>query len=727
MSMLRSALYAIVLLPLAPCVFAVEALLYDDFQKGLAEGWQAFGSGTIAVTEYQGNASLRLTKDAMVAKQVATLDTKRLRIGASFAASGLETGKACIAEASFDDGENWYEVFRLIDGQDDSVSLHSGAESWDLPSETTRVWFRARVQGDDMDDTCWLDNVYVMASPRVRKDAGIPDERVLSRAFLLGNSELVQPVFMHEYRAPAKAAEARTGFSGSLRLVGTDRGGKFRAVHDDWDRVTEIGKPITHLPEFDFEFVSRAGDLLPLQRGVQRREHPYWEIILQPGRVWSEVGDGRWARASLPFSLQERSANCTHNGVLTFLYDGESVSRVAYQITSETCGYFKADLWGVLAAEYGPANLTEKAAAQVTRFDAHRNSRLPVRPLSQLADDYPGIEPLSFGVDDGINPGDMTTHGMVVDGVHYRGDCNTRYGSYPYCESLPMPSYSTAKSILAGIATMRIEKLYPGTVNRAIASVVDECNTKKWRDVTIGNALDMATGNYRSKKPQEDEDSIPHWRFLFWDKHQPKIGFACDYFKRKSQPGTQFVYHTSDTYLLGSALQTTVTERRGQGVDLYRSVLLEPIWNALNLSPLLDETKRTYDATEQMFSGYGLTIEADDILRIAIWLSENNGELNGEPILERRMLDAALQRSEGDRGLATGVANLNYNNGFWAFDAGPSLGCEAPAWIPFMSGVSGITVAMFPNGVIYYYFSDSYVFRWQSAREAAHTIRELCQ
>ena len=44
-----------------------------------------------------------------------------------------------------------------------------------------------------------------------------------------------------------------------------------------------------------------------------------------------------------------------------------------------------------------------------------------------------------------------------------------------------------------------------------------------------------------------------------------------------------------------------------------------------------------------------------------------------------------------------------------------------------MSGVSGISVAMFPNGVVYYYFSDSYVFRWQSARVAAHTMESLCQ
>jgi hypothetical protein len=100
--------------------------------------------------------------------------------------------------------------------------------------------------------------------------------------------------------------------------------------------------------------------------------------------------------------------------------------------------------------------------------------------------------------------------------------------------------------------------------------------------------------------------------------------------------------------------------------------------------------------------------------------------LGGRPALETAMLDDALQRRGKVTGLRAGSDELYYNNGFWAYDAGPSLGCAESVWVPFMSGVSGITVAMFPNGVIYYYFSDSYVFRWQSGREAAHLVRPLC-
>src|SRR3546814_12265440 len=82
-----------------------------------------------------------------------------------------------------------------------------------------------------------------------------------------------------------------------------------------------------------------------------------------PGRVWDEAGDNGYSRVALPFALQPKNANCMHNGVLTFLFkDDGSVSKVAYQIASEPCLYFTADLWGMLAAGYTPAPLPDAAA-----------------------------------------------------------------------------------------------------------------------------------------------------------------------------------------------------------------------------------------------------------------------------------------------------------------------------------------------------------------------------
>ena len=529
---------------------------------------------------------------------------------------------------------------------------------------------------------------------------------------------------MAAFTPPSPATAPGQVFSGTLRLRGVELANGFRAVHDPWDRSGEIGEPLRHLPAFEFEFVQRGSDVIPLLTGVQRSTHPYWEILLLPGTAWQSADDDGWTRVSLPFALQERAANCTHNGVMSWLFRGDAVSRVAYQVVSETCGYFKADLWGVVDAEFVPGDLADKAAAVIARVDAHRASRLPIRSLERLAEDYPAIDAAKLGVADGIPAEDISALGLVVDGIHYRSDCPTRQGPHPFCSSLALTSYSTAKSVFAAVATMRLERLYPGVSGRSIASLVNDCDQPKWRDVTIENALDMATGNFESAGFEVDEDSAPHEAFVFADRHADKIEFACNHFPRKADPGTTFVYHTSDTYLVGAALQRFLDQHGGG--DIYDSVLLEPIWHALNLSPQLDVVKRTYDDAAQPFTGYGLTYEADDIVRIANWLAYDGGMLDGEPALDTAMLAASLQRLPAVSGLRAGSDDLYYNNGFWAYNAGPSLECTEPVWVPFMSGVSGITIAMFPNGVIYYYFSDSYVFRWQTGREAAHAVRPLC-
>lgn len=552
------------------------------------------------------------------------------------------------------------------------------------------------------------------------------DQRALTSDFLFGNSKSAGPVRMHEFALPLAATPPEHRFSGTLRLRTAQASTGFKVHHDPFGLAGNPGSPVHELPPFDFEFFQRGADIIPLQQGVIRREHPHWEIILQPGLAWHDDRDDGWTRASIPFALQERSANCTHNGVMTWLFNvSGAISRLAYQISSETCAYFKFDMWGVVKASYTPSHLATLAAPHIERLDEHRASKLQVSPLLQLTRNYPQLAELNLGTGDGIPAEDITVLGMVVDGIHYQSDCRTRHGPYPYCSSLALPSYSTAKSIFAAVATMRIEKLLPGASQKLIASLVAECDNKKWQGVSIEHALDMATGNYRSTRFNEDEDSAQNVRFLDSDNHDDKVRYACHRFKRRATPGSQFVYHTSDTYLVGLGLSTLLS-RKQQDADLYRIVLVEPVWDELKLSALLDDTKRTYDNASVAFTGYGLTYESDDIVRVASWLNNENGQLGGVAALDRAMLDAALQRNPVDRGLNAGSADLKYNNGFWAYDAAQVIGCSHPVWVPFMSGYGGITVAMFPNGIVYYYFSDSYVFKWSSAIIAANRIAGMC-
>ena len=725
------------LLPLLAA--ATETLFSEDFQDGDADGWQAGGDGDMGLTSYQGNLALRMTKQALAATGVAVPGPGRISVGASFAADDLEGSDACLLETTFDGGKTWIEVLRVSDGQDDSVTLYTNAMTREIDASVVSVFVRARVDGNAANDSCWLDNVFIAWAASAAAVQPLA-QRVLTREFLLGDAVLVQPVSMLEFAPVRSAGDSAQQFNGRLALTDNPTSGGFHIIRDTFNRVKSVGPAVKRLPPFTFSFTQHQRSLIPLQRGVIPTEHPYWEILVQPGAVWKEEGDGDWSRAAVPFALQERAANCTHNGVMMWLFNAKGdVSRAVYQISSETCAYFKFDSWGVLPVLNKTPNLPPGANEQVgaiatavsvdaavARFEAQQAARLPVEPLANLDTAFPDIDSGGLALGDGINPADLTVYGLVVDGKHYRGGCDTRRGPYPFCDALALPSYSTAKSIYAGIGLMRLEHETPGASKQTIADLIPACDAKRWRDVRIEDALDMATGNYDSADYSVDEDADAQLSFIFSDTHADKIDFACNHYPRKSRPQTRFVYHTSDTYLVGTALSNVLATAKPAAGDAYTTLLVEPVWHKLDLSPLLDSTKRTYDQRAQPFAGYGLTLEVDDIVRLAIWLGSSNGRIGDEQLIDNNMLTAALQRAPDDRGLPAGGANFLYNNGFWAFDVAQTLGCEKPVWVPFLSGFGGITVAIFPNGVVYYYFSDGYTHRWRSGVKASHRIQNLC-
>ena len=729
MKLPTSIVLTLVLVAASISATASQSIFSDDFQDGNAQGWQASGDGDISLTTYGDNVSLRMTKKALAATGVTVPGPGRISIGASFAADDLEAKDACLMEATLNGGKSWLEVLRIGDGQDDSVTLHTNAVTHAVDATITSVFIRARVAGNANNDTCWLDNVFIAWSPvnndRTKKLA----QRTLTAAFLNGDKPLSEPVSLLEFTPPSSAIEPPHQFEENLTVDVNTMADGFYAVRDSLNRVEQQGHIIKALPAFSLTFTQQGRHLIPLNRAVIRNEHPYWELLFQPGTVWQEDNDRGWSRASVPFALQERAANCTHNGVLTWLFNHDgATSRLAYQISSETCAYFKFDMWGTIAAKRVKAQSTSTdIAAAIARFETHRNARLPVQPLTQLKHTYRDIDVDNLAIGDGVSPSDLSVFGLVVDGVHYRSDCNTRHGPYPFCDTMALPSYSTAKSIYAGISLMQLEQQIPDVSQRSIAASIPSCEKKSWQKVTIEDALDMATGHYASAIFPVDEDSDAQMSFIFDDKHASKVDFACTHYPRKSSPQKKFVYHTSDTYLVGTALSNILSKQRPEINDAYSALLVNPIWQRLSLSPLLDHSKRTYDQRAQPFAGYGLTFEADDIVRLADWLHNGEGRLDDEQVLDSRMLNASLQRDDNDRGLAAGGKHFRYNNGFWALDVASILECPKPVWVPFMSGFGGITVALLPNNTIYYYFSDNYTHRWRTGIRASHRIRNLCE
>lgn len=498
-------------------------------------------------------------------------------------------------------------------------------------------------------------------------------------------------------------------FEGRLQLSGQPQTRTLLADTDFLAFTEADYRQARTLPQdFDYAFVQDKDTLIPVRRGPIPGNHAWWEFILEPGKVWDEPGDQGYTRAAIPFSLAQKNQNCTSNGVLMLLFNAQgALAHAAFQVSSETCRYLHMDMWGFLQARYVPGAVADKAAI-VAAYRAELASRVPTRPLSALKADYPDLDLARLAIGD---PAARTRYGLYVNGIHYASPCPTRHGDYPYCEVLDVPSYSTAKTMVAGIAAMRMQERWPGMMQQQVGAYAPTaaCAATRWRDVSFMNLLDMASGNYGSADYMADEDSPKVAALLRPLTNAGKLRAACSSWPRRASPGSRWVYHTSDTYLLGVVLNRFLRSQKGQADrDVFSSILLPDVFEPLQLSPTVRVSRRTLDADAQAFFGYGLFVHADDFIKLARFLDADRGRIHDRQILDPAMLDAAMQRDPGQRGLpvASLETTFRYQHSVWARNVQTLLNCKKPVWVPFMSGYGGITVAMFPNGVVWYNVAD---------------------
>lgn len=494
-----------------------------------------------------------------------------------------------------------------------------------------------------------------------------------------------------------------------------------RVLRDDYKLTDQAERRIDSLPPFRFAYVELDGQFIPASRGTIETDHPHWDFILEPGTLTSTSGG---FDLSLPVTLQERDANCMHNGVVSLRFSSLSnTGEGQFTVSSETCLYLKADMTVALTATLQPASDLPVETLRRAHLD-YQKHRLPVASFEQFKQHFPGVSAEAFGAAGSLAPEDLTLWGLLIDGVHYRGGCQTRAGEYPHCDALSLPSYSLAKSLAAGLGVMALEKAYPGSSQRYIADLVPECDASgNWADVTLLQSLNMVTGNYGEQSSHTDEASaVMETGFFIVSTHADKIAFSCNAWPRRAQPGTTWVYHTSDTYIAGTAINAALREATGDpGADYYRDLLV-PQWRELNLAPAVDVPRRTRDTERQAYSGYGMTLNSDDVVRIGQALNE--GAMPAR--IHQGLLDQALQRDVTNRGFDGADGSYYYQHGFWGFDVTELLGCQEQTVIPFMSGYGGINVVLMPNDSVYYYFSDGGRFHFRSAVLASHQIRPLC-
>ncbi|MGH3705751.1 MAG: hypothetical protein ACRDT9_14045, partial [Agromyces sp.] len=544
---------------------------------------------------------------------------------------------------------------------------------------------------------------------------GAVTRTVLTAAQLASSSAPGATVTNDAFAMPAAAAPPAHTFEGTLTLNGVATSGGFTALKDPYGYASTAA--LKHLPPFSVQLVQNGSHLVPAVRGLQYTGSPYWNLAMGAGRAWKENGDGGQSRASLPFALIERNANCVHNGVLSFLFTSTAVSNVRYQVTSETCEYFQFDLWGQAAASYAPAAVSGAEGIR-NAYATEVAERLPTKPISALATDYPGsgVDLSAFG--GGITASALSTYGFLYGGVNYVGNCPTRQGAYPFCGQLLLPSYSTAKSAFGGMALMRLaQKFGPGVADELVRDHVAEASGAAWNGVTIDHALDMATGNYSSADYEVDEGGSTMSSFFLAEAYADKMTAALA-FPHKTSPGSTWVYHSSDTFLATRAMDDVLKDHAGAGAEIF-AMLRDEVLKPAEVGPDALTSLRTGNSpTGAAFGGYGMFWTQDDIAKVAKLLTVDDGVAGGSQVLHPGVLDATMQRDPADRGVTTsGSVPFRYNTAFWArdFSAADNPAFTSPFSVPFMSGFGGISVALMPNGSSYYVFSDNNEFAWSNA------------
>ncbi len=427
---------------------------------------------------------------------------------------------------------------------------------------------------------------------------------------------------------------------------------------------------------------------------------------------------------------------------MTFLFNSTkkpNISKVRYQVTQETCLYFKFNLWGQLFATYTPGRV-ENYQALKNAEAAEVANRLPAKPLSTLATDYPdsGIDIANF-TKEFTSPGDVSAYGLFINGINYVSGCQTRYGTYAFCDNMRLPSYSIAKSSFAGLAMMWLGQRYKGAVyGQLVRSYVPQYSDGgDWTNVTFDNAADMATGNYISASVEVDEGSPQERAFLTAEPFSTKIAAAFTPFPHKASPGTTWVYQSHAAFILTQAMNSYLHRRQGKGADIFNSIR-DSVYKPLHMSQGSMSTLRTDNsASGKPFGSHGLFLVQDDIAKIGRFLNNSGGVINGVQVLDPSRLRESLFRTANpsamgvlvpDTGTPVVPNTFRYHNLFWAKYVTtaefPQYRCNF--WLSFMSGYGGNTVLLLPNGATYYIFSDGNEFIWYAALNEINKISPFC-
>jgi len=531
----------------------------------------------------------------------------------------------------------------------------------------------------------------------------------LTLADLAGNDVMPTLTNNAAFLPGTDAQPARHDFTGSL-VLGEVEMGTDPAIF----AATEVlGKNPRVFPALTLAFYTRDGDLVPVERDLIRAGSTlegasYWDMIVQPGRVWSQPEDGEWSRASFPFALVHSIEGESHNGVATFLYSEYAVSDLRFQIVQQTAPYYIEDFftaWGRAPARFVPGGIADLERLQAG-YAEEVADRFPIADWAELEAKV-GAEALA-DFESAMVQDEVLVSGLVVDGTFYHKPCKSAAGPLPYCETASFGVWSVTKSLANAAALLRLAQKYgPQVFDAKVVDYVEiPAAHDGWQDVTFRDLLNMASGvgfGSDQQHPNDSDDGYLDGNYAEWyeaPSEADKIAALAQTPDLPWGPGEVTRYRDQDMFLLGAAMQEYLRRKEGPSADLW-DMLLNEVYRPIGIHHAA--TNRTIESDRReglpvMYAGYYPTL--GDMVKIAT-LFQNMGRHGDEQILYAPML-ATIMAGPEDRGLPTGGTNAfgegRYHMSFWNARYDASETCKL--YLPAMMGWGGNIVALMPNGMI---------------------------
>ena len=492
-------------------------------------------------------------------------------------------------------------------------------------------------------------------------------------------------------------------------------------------------------PSFSIDFVSHGDRLLPSERGIQptAKDGTRWNIILEPGRIWSEPGDNGWSRASFPFLLTTSWGGSGHNGLATFLFNDREVSPLRFQVVKEASSYNHLDLWGQAALFYEPKKIDRRDEV-IGAFETELANRVEIHPWRALEARYGAARVAPF---DGTAIRPKISHSaLIVDGEVYGTACRTRYGPYPYCREMRHGVHSVTKSLAGFLGLLRLAEKYGGQVlDLKVVDYVDiGAAHDGWKDVTFDHALSMVTG-IGDVEPTRVSDYVDlrssQGERAFWraPSAEEKLAVVSSLGNYPWGPGEVFRYTNSMPFVLGAAMDGFLKSKEGPDADLWQ-MLSDEVFRPIGIPalPKLHSIEASGETGLPMMAT-GIFVTLDDVAKIER-LIRNQGRHGGAQLLHAGILRDSLDQGY-ETSYPTGWRNdqgeVTYFRSFWFTPQTSKAGCLAP--IPGMSGSGGNYVLLMPNGVTAVRFAGgndddeaSGTFDASHMRSVADDIRPLC-